>query len=293
SERAAFAARRTELETKVQGRRELVRQRELAIKELESNRKALANDLELALKNLAMSEDLLRDGLTSKMEHVERERDIARISGEIESLRSSIARARAALAEAAEQLREEKQRFQREAFETLNKVEFDIARTRELLSAATTQASRQVIHSPIDGIVKNLLYHTIGGVVRPGEAIMELVPMDENLVFEVRLNPADRGYVALGQRALAKVTSYDVVRYGGLEGTIVNVGADSTVDEDGTPFFKVTVKPARTYLGESPGELPITPGMLATVDIKTGTRTVLEYLLKPVVRLRDEAFRER
>ena len=165
---------------------------------------------------------------------------------------------------------------------------------QELLAQATDQGVRAEIKSPIDGVVKKLRTNTIGGVVTPGEAIMEIVPSGEKLVVEARLNPTDRGYVDAGQPAIVKISTYDFVRYGGLQGTVTQVAPDASTDaKSGSPYFEVIVETDKSWLGAEPGSLPITAGMQATVDIRTGSRTVIDYLLKPVLKLRDEAFRER
>lgn len=122
---------------------------------------------------------------------------------------------------------------------------------------------------------------------------MEIVPSREKLVVETKLNPVDVGYVRVGQPAVVKLLTYDFVRYGGLDGKVINVAADSSVERDGQPYFRVVVETDRPYLGDSPGQLPITPGMQAIVDIHTGTKTVLNYLITPVLKLKAEAFRER
>jgi adhesin transport system membrane fusion protein len=122
---------------------------------------------------------------------------------------------------------------------------------------------------------------------------MEIVPASEKLVIEAKLNPIDRGYVRAGQPAIAKISTYDFVRYGGLDGHVVHIGADSSVTQDGVPYYKVIMETDRSHLGEQAGDLPILPGMQATVDIHTGQRSVLEFILKPLLRIRSEAFRER
>jgi adhesin transport system membrane fusion protein len=293
AEEDAYRARKTELETRVKGAEERVRQQELAVNEMTATSAAMATDLSLARKNLEMSADLLRDGLTSKMDHLEREREVKLLEGKLATLRASVPKAKAALAEAQQSLQEEKQKFTSAVMADLGSVEQDLARTQELLAEAQVQAQRRTIRSPVDGIVKNMRYHTIGGVIGPGDPIMEIVPANEDLIIEARLLPQDIGLVHVGQPVRIKVSAYDFTRFGTLPGVLSFVAADSTNDADGRPFFQAYVRPERTYLGGSPGDLPIRPGMTATVDVKTGTRTVLEYLLKPVVRLRYDAFHER
>jgi len=293
AQRQAYDARRREIDSNMTVLREQVRQKELEVKELESKRKATTRNLELARERFKMSTSLLGEGLTAKMEHLKLEAEVESLEGEAQTLAQSVPRARAAISEVTQRLRESEIKFRREAQEELAKTDQEIARVRELLAQATEQGVRAVIRSPNDGIVKNMRYNTIGGVVKPGEPILEIVPTGDNLVVESKLNPTDRGYVTRGQRALVKVSTYDYARYGGLEGQVILVAPDSTTDQKGNIYFRVVVQPEKTYLGRQSGDLPISPGMQATVDIHTGTKSVMEYLVKPVLKLRHEAFRER
>ena len=137
-----------------------------------------------------------------------------------------------------------------------------------------------------------MAYHTIGGVVGPADAIMQIVPSRERLLIEARLDPRDIGHVEVGQRAVAKISTYDFVRYGGLEGTVINIAADADTDKRGRHFFRVVVETGDSTLSEN-GDLPIIPGMVATVDIHTGEKRVIDYLIQPVLKIRAEVFRER
>ncbi|MFZ9448678.1 MAG: HlyD family type I secretion periplasmic adaptor subunit, partial [Alphaproteobacteria bacterium] len=215
-----------------------------------------------------------------------------RLDGELAVTMQQIPRAEAAIAEMRERIKEEQVKFQRQAYEELGRVEATIQRTRELLADAVGQRVRTEIRSPSDGVVKNVRYTTVGGVVRAGDPIMEVVPADDTLVVEARLNPVDRGYVREGQRAVVKVTAYDYVRYGALEGKVALIAADSTTENSGGVFFRVVVE-TQGHLGEKPGDYPVVAGMQASVDIHTGARSVIDYLVRPVLKLRHEAFRER
>ena len=293
SQRLSFEARRREFDSTLTVLREQVRQKELEIRELDSKGRATTRNLELARERLKMSTSLLSSGLTARMEHLKLEAEVEGMEGDVRTLETSLPRAKAALSESQQRLRETESRFRREAQEELSKTEQELARVRELLSKATDQGVRAEVRSPNDGIVKNMKFTTLGGVVRPGDPIMEIVPTGDNLVVETKLNPTDRGYVTRGQRALVKVSTYDYARYGGLDGEVILVAPDSTTDQKGNVYFRVVVQPEKTYLGRRSGELPITPGMQATADIHTGTKSVMEYLIKPVLKLRHEAFRER
>jgi adhesin transport system membrane fusion protein len=293
AERQTYEARRAERASSRSVLQQRLRQRELSVKEFQARRNALRADLRLAREALRMSQDLLAQELTSKLEHLAKQRDAERIEGELATLAQAIPRAGAELTEVKRRLEEENNRFRRTAIEALGEVEHDHARTRELLAQATDQARRTEIKSPIDGVVKNLRYNTIGGVVRPGDPIMEIVPSEDNLVIEVKLMPVDRGYVRVGQPATVKVSTYDFIRYGGLDGKVTQIAADTNTDAAGAPYYRVIVETERPHLGAAADGLPITPGMQATVDIKTGQRSMWEYFLRPVLKLKHEAFRER
>jgi adhesin transport system membrane fusion protein len=294
AELKTFEARRRERASASAVLREQLRQRELAVQELEAKKRSTTSNLALARERLKLSENLLAEGLTARMEHLKLQAEVEALEGELAALGPAIPRARAAVGEAEQRLREADDRFRREANDLLGETEEQIARLRELLAEATDQGRRSEIRSPIDGVVKKLRYNTIGGVVAPGDPIMEIVPTEEKLVVTARLNPADRGYVHAGQAATVKITTYDFVRYGGLAGRVIHVAPDTSTDaKSGAAHFEVTVETETGRLGDDTQPLPITAGMEAIVDINTGRRTILTYLMQPVLKLRHEAFRER
>ena len=293
AQRQAYEARRRELSSTIQVMREQVKQRVLEVEELTARSRAVESNYRLALERLKMSKSLLAEGLTAKMEHLELEAEVENLDGEMKSLRPSLPKVEAAVEEARQRQQETESRFRREAQDQLGKIEENIARVTELLIDATAQGIRAEIKSSINGVVKNMRYNSIGNVVKPGEPIMELVPTGDRLVVEAKLNPIDRGYVNQGQAATVKISTYDFARYGGLEGIVIRVAPDSSTDEDGAPYFRVVVQTDKNFLGLREGNLPITPGMQATVDIHTGEKSVMDYLVKPVLKLRHEAFRER
>ena len=292
-ERNSYGARQAEFASGLQVLRSQARQRELAITVMKHRKDAVRKDLELAREVFAMSSALVKDGLTTKIDHLMLQREVEQLDGELKTLGAGIPRAQAAHAEARERLNEERIKFRRIALEELGRIEVAIAQTRETLAKATDKVLRTEIRSPIDGIVKNLRYHTIGGVVRPSEPIMEIVPTLDSLVVEAKLNPTDVGYVRVGQPAVVKISTYDFVRYGGLDAEVIHLSADSDTDANGQTYFRVVARTEKTYLGERPGDLPIAPGMEAQIDIHIGRKSVLTYLLKPILKLKSEAFRER
>jgi len=292
-EQRRFDAFEQEIKSTVSVLMERTNQRQLEAKQIRSRQQTLKNDLDLAREEFVMSGQLLKDGLMSKVDHLRLRREVQKLDGELTELATARPRAEAAISEAKKQMQTEIVRFRRRAGEELGKVELDIAQTREALARAADRVKRLEIRAPIDGIVKGLRYHTIGGVVRPGDPIMEIVPTQENLIIEARLNPVDIGYVRVGQTATTKISTYDYMRYGGLPSKVIDISPDSNTDASGNAYFRLVVRTDRNYLGGGPDEYPISSGMLASVDVHTGKKSVLRYLLTPVLKLKNESFRER
>jgi len=293
AERSQDDARMKELNSTLSVLKEQVNQRQQNVREAESKARSISRNLEVLREKFSISKGLFEKGLSSRLEHLNIENEMQTLEGELSSMRESIPSAKGALAEAMNRVEEAVDAFRREAQDQLSQTELDLARNKELLSRADEQQSRTTIRSPIDGIVQNLRHHTIGGVVQPGEVVMELVPSEDRLIIEAKLAPIDRGYVRVGQDAVVKISTYDYALFGGLSGKVSLVAPDATVTQDGQTFFRVQVETDKSWLGETEGQSPIKPGMQATVDIHTGTRSVMFYLLKPVLKMKQEAFRER
>jgi membrane fusion protein, adhesin transport system len=295
SERRSFEARKQALKATLSVLEDQARQKGLEVAEYQTKQRALTTSLRLAQERFAMSKELMKSGLASKMDHVQMEAQVEDLKGQLESVGASIPRAQAAQQEAMGRVEEEKARFRRTAQGEMSEAELNLARTKELLAQAADQQRRTLMTSPTDGIVKNLRANTIGGVVRPGDPIMEIVPMNDRLQVDAKLNPMDRGYVQVGQRATVKISAYDYTTYGGLDGNVIMVAPDTTVPQtpNAQPYYRVVVQTDRAYIGEASAKRLISAGMQASVEIHTGTRTVMEFLVKPVIKLRHEAFRER
>ncbi|MFK7867195.1 MAG: HlyD family type I secretion periplasmic adaptor subunit [Alphaproteobacteria bacterium] len=293
SELSVFRARQQELSSRVAVTNQRISQKKLEIDELLAHQNSLKQDFTLAEERFEMSGTLAEQGLVPRMEHLSLEAEVSRMRGELTVMQSSLPRAEAAYNEAKAQLEEERQAFKRRAIEELGEVRRRLVQLNESLQTASEQAGRADIRAPIDGIVKTLRYNTIGGVVKPGDPILDIVPISDELVIRAKLDPKDRGYVVEGLRANVKISTFDFARYGDLEGVVERIAASTDTTPEGLPFYTVVVKTDKNYLGETKGEYAIQPGMQAVVDIHTGTRTVLDYIIRPVLKLRHEAFRER
>ena len=292
AERSTFKARHEELAGAIDALDGQIAQGRGRIAELQAKLASLEASLRLARQELAVSEDLVRDKLTSQLDHFQRKSAVERLTGEVAMTRQALPGARGALDEALARKREEESKFRRRAADELGEVERKIRSLHEELGRANDQEKRAVIRSPIDGVVKNVRYQSEGNIVKAGEPIMEVVPSREELVVEVNLNPSDRGYLGIGQYALVKISAFDFFRYGGLDGKVSAIAADTDTSKNDEHFYRVTVSTEKSWLGNDPGQLGISSGMLAEVDIHVGSRSIFWLLIKPVLKLKHEALRE-
>ena len=290
AQQAAYKARKEELEATTTVLRNVAQQREQEVKDLTGKLQSTARTLDLMKQRFADSEQLLKSELTPRAEHLKLQAEVANLQQTYNSTRSGIVSAEAAVREAQGRIRERQDAFRREVNTEMGKVDEKIAQLREQLQLIVDKGARLEIRSPISGIVKNMRHTTVGGVVKPGEPIMEIVPIGEKLVITAKLNPIDRGYIKAGQPAKVKLTTYDFTKYGTLDGKVARVAADATQDPELGPIFEVVVETDRSYLGQKEGELPITPGMQATVDIYTGHKTAIDFLIKPVIKMDAASF---
>lgn len=294
AERAAYASRSQALAETLGVLANQASQRRSEIAEFEARLASVRENLRLASAELERSRPLMERNLMTRADFTALERDVESLDGRRQTLTASLARARAALAEAEDRQEQAVSEARSKANEELSAVRADIARVGEQMLRASDQEGRTEITSPIDGIVKNMRVTTIGGVVRPGEPIMEVVPTDDRLVVEARVSPADIAYIEPGQRAVVKLTAFDFMRYGGLEGRVTRIAADADRDEQtGAHYFRVIVETDRAAFDVEGATRAIIPGMQATADIHIGTKSVIDYLIQPVLKLKHEAFRER
>ncbi|WP_233345442.1 HlyD family type I secretion periplasmic adaptor subunit [Burkholderia cepacia] len=239
---------------------------------------ALSRSRALVLREIAMSEPLAAKGLISEVEILRMRRQAADLDAQIVERRN---------------------RYRAEAGAELTRLEPELAQTDESLVGRADVLARTEVVAPMRGVVKNVRVHTSGAVVQPGEHIMEIAPVDDTLLVEARIKPSDVAFLRPGLPALVKVSAYDYAIYGGLHGRVVSVGPDTVKDEQraasGRPdatYYRLMVETDANALEVAGRRLPILPGMQATVDVRTGEKTVLDYLLKPIFKAR-EAFRER
>ena len=286
----AYEASTSTLNAQLSIAQQQLAQRQQELVEARAKREQASRAYELTSKELGYTRPLLKDGAVSEVELLRLERETGRFLGEREMASAQISRTQSAVAEASRKVQEITLNFQsetrKELSETLAKLNVSSAGGVGLAD----KVDKSSLRSPVKGTVKRLLVNTVGGVVQPGRDIVEIVPLEENLLLEAKVLPKDIAFLRPGDRALVKFSAYDFSIYGGLEAKLEFIGADSVTDERGNTFYTVRVRTDKSKLGEG---LPIIPGMVAEVDIITGKKSILSYLLKPVLKAKQAAFTER
>ena len=293
-EQALRAARRSALSSKVASLQASAEQRRRDSAEAAATMRSLQGSIALAQNQIQMLEPLAAKNIVPQTDLLDKRRELVDLQGRLAAAREQQGRAEAAVREALAQSSQASFEFQQQALDERSQVNAKIAVNEQSLRGAQGKFDRTEIRSPVDGIVNDVQVTTIGSFVQPGQKIMEVVPAGEKLLVESRVKPSDIAFIKMGDRALVKVTAYDFSIYGGLDGRVVQVSADSTYDEQQKEaYFTVIVETDRSYLTASGHRLPITPGMMTDTQIITGYKSVLSYLLKPVLKARSEALQER
>jgi len=255
---------------------------------------SLQGSLALAQKQVSMLEPLAAKHIVPETDLLDKRREVNDLQGRIAAAREQQGRAMAAVREAEAQSAQANYEFRQSALDERSQSMAKLAVNEQSLRGAQGKLGRTEIRSPVDGVVNDVQVTTIGGYVQPGQKIMEVVPLGEKLLVETRVKPSDIAFIKVGDRALVKVTAYDFSTYGGLDGRVVQVSADSIYDEaKKEAYFTVIVETQRSFLTAAGHKLPIGPGLMTDTQIITGRKSILTYLLKPVLRARSEALRER
>ena len=292
-EKALYTNRQHELEASLGMLRQQINQRTQEISEKRAKLQQLEESHNLIAQELKMSKPLLAQGVLSEVEILRLERQVNDTRGEMDATRLSIPRLEAQLAEARNKLDGALAKFRSDASNELAQAKADLAGTSASSLAVVDRLARTAIRSPLTGIVKQIKINTVGGVIQPGMEVMEIVPLEDKLLIEAKVRPSDVGFLRPGLPTMVKISAYDFSIYGGLEGTVENITADSITNEKGESFYLVRVRTTRNSLSHADKPLPIIPGMLATVHIRTGNKSVLSYLLKPLIKAKYDALRER
>ncbi|WP_313240836.1 HlyD family type I secretion periplasmic adaptor subunit [Stutzerimonas kunmingensis] len=293
SERALFESRRDQLRDEIGGLEEQLAQRRQEVREMSSKQEQFRSSLALLRKEIAMSEPLVSSGAISPVEVLRLKRAEVESRGQLDATTLALPRANAAIKEIESKIGETRGRFRSEALTQLNEARTELSKLKSTGKALEDRVRRTLVTSPVRGVVQQMLVSTIGGVIQPGSDIVEIVPLDDTLLVEAKVRPQDIAFLHPGQEAMVKFSAYDFTVYGGLKAELEHISADSITDEDGNSFFLIHLRTDKSHLGSDEKPLLIIPGMMASVDIITGHKSVLSYLLKPIIRAKAEALRER
>ena len=291
-EKELFESRRREFNSSMQRIREQISQRKHEYRELTSKLVELTRTFALLKKELELTRPLVAQGAVSEVEVLHLERQASMMQGEIATIKQSIPKSDSKLQEAQLELRENQLAFFNKAKSELNDVLAELEDVSASAIAIEDRLRRTNVQSPVTGTINRLLVNTVGGVIQPGMDLVEIVPLEDTLVIETNIKPADIAFLRPDQDAKVKFTAYDFTIYGGLEAKLEHISADSITDDKGNSFYLVRLRTSKNYLGPETNPLPIIPGMVASVDILTGKKTILSYLLKPVLRAKYMALRE-
>lgn len=292
-EKGLFLSRKQAYQNQIAILEEQATQRAQELAELQAREKQLQRSLSFLQRELEMTRPLVRQGAVSEVEMLRLEREANKLNGDLESTRYEIPLVRSRLAEAKRSIEDRRLNYQNQAKEELNEILSELEGISVSSVALEDRLKRTQVRSPVRGTVNRILVNTVGGVIQPGMDLIEIVPLEDTLLVETKIKPSDIAFLHPGQKAMVKFSAYDFTIYGGLEGEVEHISADSITDEKGENFYLVRVRTTRNFLGTEENPMPIIPGMVGEVDILTGKKTILSYLLKPALRAQKIALRER
>ncbi|OED40937.1 hypothetical protein ACH42_15260 [Endozoicomonas sp. (ex Bugula neritina AB1)] len=292
-ETAIYNNRRHALLTEQSISGERINQSRQELSELQSRRDHLSTSLNLARKELDMTKPLVAQGAVSEVELLRLKQRVNELAGDLDGAKLALPRLESALAANTQRQKELKISFLQKAMQEHKENGVRIKQLEEVLTGHQDRVNRTMVRSPVEGTVKKINFNTLGGVVQPGMELMEVVPLQDQLLVEAQIRPKDIAFLRSGLPAIVKITAYDFAIYGGLKATLEHISADTIQDESGQSFYIIRVRTEKNHLGSSEKPLPIIPGMQTSIDIVTGKKSVLDYLLKPINRARKSALRER
>lgn len=294
NEQKLLVARRQNFETKLSVLKSRLDQREKELEEANVNVTRLTESLAVSDREAELVTSMVKRKLMAQTEQIRVDREQTEMRGQLNLAKETIKRTEAAIVEAKLQVDEFGLQLQQEALDELTQALAELSVVDETIRGATDRVARTDIRSPVDGIVNTLDVNTLGAFVQPGTVVAGIVPTSETLLVEARVSPRDVAFIRPDQKALIKVSAYDFSIFGGLDGKVQNITADSLVDQNtGEPYYQVRVSTDRSALEKDGKSYSIIPGMISTVEIITGRKTILNYLLKPINKARNEALRER
>jgi adhesin transport system membrane fusion protein len=293
-EKQQFLVRQSQLRSQLGTLQDQLEQRKQDINAIGTKVSSARAALDVAEQQLAILGPAVAAGAASRVDLLKAQQEAQNYRSDMANANASLPGARSALQEAQSKIQETVATFKADSSTEIAKQQSDLATVTESMNEAQAKVGRTELRSPVKGTVKEIKARTTGGVIQPAQDIMEIVPIEDTLLIEAQIRPQDRGFIAPNQKAKVKITAYDYSIYGGLDAVLEQISADAIENEKKELFFRVRLRTDKNFLiGKNGEQLPIIPGMTATVDILTGHKTVLEYLLKPILKARETALTER
>ncbi len=292
-EELLFQRRLEDWQSKKQVLEDQLNQKKLAYKELETKIVYQKRSVDIATKKLAANKPLLETGSISELELLALKGELNGLEGDLNIQKVSKDRVMAEIKEINSRIENQQATIRSESLKEYNEVMIRVESLEAGIKDGKYKVARRIVKSPVNGEVNRILVNTIGGVIKPGDDLVEIVPVEDKLLLELIVYPKDIGFIAPNQKAAIRFSAYDSAVFGALDGKVTKIGADTLSDKEGRTFYQVVVTAEKNYLGSKEKPMLLIPGMEATVQITTGKRTVMDYIMKPIVRLRDRAIRER
>ena len=293
NEEKLYTSRQEELATALNIVKDEVNEAEANIDEVKASIGKLARSKELLQKELNIARSLVEKKAMPEIEALRLERELNNTAGDLSTAYQAQQSLEARLSAARKREEEKLGGFKSQALGELNEVESRIAAIQESLTSVEDKVRRADLRSPVDGIVHKLHIKTVGGVIQPAQKLVEIVPLADDLMIRAKISPADVAFLKPGQDVRVSITAYDPQIYGTMPGKLERIGAGTVEDQEGNTFFEIDVRTDQNYLGTPEQQMPITPGMVSETEVIVGKRTILTYLMKPVLRTRDRAFTEK
>lgn len=293
NEKALYDSRQQELRNAKSILENKINAANAQIAETNADIERIRNSRGLLYQQLEITRKMVEQKAAPKLEELKLQREASDLSGQLKANEEKLIGLQAELAASKKELEDQDDKFRSQALGELNEVETQVRQLEESLRSIGDRVFRTELRAPVDGIINNITVKTIGGVIEPAHKLVEIVPVEDELKIIARVRPSDIAFLKPGQEVNVKITAYDATIYGRLKGHLVRIGANSVTDREGNVFFEIEVRTDKNYLGTEDRKLPITPGMVAETQIVTGKRTVMTYLLKPILRARANALRER
>jgi adhesin transport system membrane fusion protein len=292
-ERSLFLSNQERLYSQIASLNDQYAQKKSELIEAQGHISEQKHALDLIREEVAISEPMVAEGIKPRVEFLKLKREYSDVNERYNAVRSSIPRLNASINEITNRMREARSEYVTKARLELNEAMTEYSRVGAESSALADQVTRTVIKSPINGIVQKLYVNTVGGVIKPGDNLIEIVPTEGGLLIEAKVKPADIAFIYPGQKAVVKVTAYDFSVYGSMGGVVSTISPDTETDEKENVYYIVRIHTNKKFLGTREKPLKIIPGMMVNVDVITGQKTVLQYILKPLLKAKQYTFTER